>query len=208
MTLYDATLLLDDRIPTWPGEPGPQRELIKTIATDGANVSKLTLGVHSGTHIDAPCHFIPGAPGIDAWPIEALVGPGIVVDVGDADVISPAVLERLALPEGFARVLFKTKSGAWLGEPRFRSDFVYIEPEAARLLVARGARLVGIDYLSVEKFEAPGGPVHHIFLEAGVVIVEGVDLRAVPPGAYTVMALPIKLAGSDGAPTRLLLQTR
>jgi arylformamidase len=207
VTLYDATLLLTPEIATWPGEPAPQRKLIKTVAQDGANVSLLTMGVHSGTHIDAPCHFIEGAPGIESIPVDALVGPGLVVDTGDADSVSVALLERLALPAGLERVLFKTKTGRLLSERQFQQDYVYIEPEAAHWLVARGLRLVGIDYLSVERFGAVGGPVHHALLEARVVIVEGCDLRNVPPGPYDIIALPARLDGSDGAPTRLVLRT-
>jgi arylformamidase len=207
MTIYDATLLLSPEIPTWPGEPGPHRELIKTIASDGANVSKLTMGVHSGTHIDAPCHFIPGAPGIESIPIEVLVGPGLVVSTGNADSISAAVLKTLNIPAGTERILFKTKTGHLLGGSSFEKDYVYIEPDGATWLVDHGLRLVGIDYLSVEKFDASGGPVHHTLLGARAVIVEGCDLRAVPPGLYDIAALPAKLDGSDGAPTRLVLRS-
>lgn len=207
MTTYDATLLLTPEIATWPGEPGPLRELIKTIASDGANVSKLTMGVHSGTHIDAPCHFIEGAPGIESISVETLVGPGLVVSTDEADSISAAVLDRLDIPAGTERILFKTKTGHLLGDTTFHQDYVYIEADGAAWLVDHGLRLVGIDYLSVEKFNATGGPVHHALLGARVVIVEGCDLRQVPPGLYDIAALPAKLDGSDGAPTRLVLRS-
>lgn len=207
MTLYDATLPLTPDMATWPGEPGPHRKLIKSIANgDPANVSELTEGVHSGTHIDAPVHFIPGAPGIESWSVDQLVGPGMVVATGDAPAISVAVLESLNIPPGLERILFKTHDSHLLGDKRFHKDFTYIDGDAARWLVDRGLKLVGIDYLSVEKFDSKDNPTHHTLLGARVVIVEGCNLRDVPPGRYTIMALPIPLVGSDGAPTRLVLE--
>lgn len=207
MTLYDATLPLTAKMATWPHEPGPTLKLIKSIADgDAGNVSELNMGVHSGTHIDAPIHFIPGAPGIDTWPVEQLVGPGMVVATGDAKTISVAVLESLHLPPGLERVLFKTRDSHLLGDGEFHKEFTYIEGDAAVWLVEHGLKLVGIDYLSVEKFGEDDCPTHHTLLGARVVIVEGALLRDVPPGRYTVMALPIKLAGSDGAPARLVLE--
>lgn len=206
MTLYDATLPLVPEMATWPGEPGPERTLIKSIARgDPANVSKLCLGVHTGTHVDAPIHFVPGAPGIEAVPLEALVGPGLVVDAGDVPAITADILEGLNLPAGLERVLFKTRNSGFIEDRQFHRDFTYIAHDAAEWLVRRGLWLVGIDYLSVEQFDAAEPLTHRRLLEARVAIVEGCFLTHVQPGPYTIMALPIKLTGSDGGSTRLVL---
>lgn len=207
MTLYDATLPLIPNMATWPGEPGPDRTLIKRIARgDAANVSKLTLGVHTGTHVDAPIHFIPGAGGIETVPLDALVGPGLVVDIGDAPAITAQLLDDLKLPAGVERVLFKSRNSRFSADTQFHQDFTAIAHDAARWLVARGLRLVGVDYLSVEQFAAPEPITHRTLLGANIAVLEGAFLRDVPAGAYHITALPIKLVGSDGAPTRLILQ--
>jgi arylformamidase len=206
MVHFDATLPLVPEMATWPGESGPERTLIKSIERgDPANVSKLWLCAHTGTHIDAPIHFVPGAPALEAVPLDALVGPGLVVDAGDVPAITPAVLERLNLPAGLERVLFKTRNSGFVEDRRFHEDYTYIDHDAAGWLVARGLRLVGIDYLSVERFDAAEPLTHRRLLQAGVAIVEGCYLKDVPPGPYTIMALPIKLVGADGGSTRLVL---
>ncbi len=208
MTLYDATLPLVPDMATFPGEPGPDRMLIKSIAGgDAANVSKLCLGVHTGTHVDAPIHFIPGAAGIESVPLDVLIGPGLVVDVGNAPAVTAALLESLNLPAGLERVLFKSRNSAFIEDKQFHKDFTYIAHDAARWLVDRGLKLVGIDYLSVEQFDATEPLTHRTLLGARVAIVEGANLRDVPPGEYTIMALPIKLVGSDGGSARLVLQS-
>lgn len=207
MTLYDATLPLVPGMATWPGEPGPDRTLIKSIAGgDPANVSKLCMGMHSGTHIDAPIHFIPGGAGIEGVPLDALVGPGLVVDVGDVPAVTAKLLDEIQLPPGLKRVLFKSRNSGFIEDLSFHKDFTYIAHDAARRLVAHGLRLVGIDYLSVEGFDQQEPLTHRTLLGASVAIVEGCFLRAVPPGVYTIMALPLKLVGSDGGSTRLVLQ--
>ncbi len=207
MTLYDATLPLVPDMATFPGEPGPDRTLIKSIAGgDAANVSKVCLGVHTGTHVDAPIHFIPGAPGIESVPLDVLIGPGLVVDVGDVPAVTAALLGGLNLPAGLERILFKSRNSAFIEDKQFHKDFTYIAHDAARWLVERGLKLVGLDYLSVEQFDAAEPLTHRTLLGARVAIVEGANLRDVPAGEYTVMALPIKLVGSDGGSTRLVLQ--
>ncbi len=207
MTLYDATLPLVPGMATWPGEPGPDRTLIKSIAGgDAANVSHLGMGMHTGTHVDAPVHFIPGAGGIESVPLDALIGPCLVVDVGNAAAITTGLLDALKLPAGLERILFKSRNSAFIEDPAFHEDFTYIAHDAARWLVQRGLRLVGVDYLSVEQFTAAEPLTHRTLLGAHVAIVEGANLRDVPAGEYTVMALPIRLVGSDGGSTRLVLQ--
>ncbi len=207
MAIYDVTVSLRAGMPTWDGEPGPELRPIKQIGVDGepAQVSLLTVGTHCGTHVDAPAHFIPGAGGVESLPLDALVGPCRVVDVAAAPLIQPADLEPLAL--GARRLLLKTRSGAFWDEPTFRRDFVALAPAAAEWLVARDVLLVGIDYLSVDPYDAEPAAAHLILLGAGVVILEGLDLRRVPAGAYDLAALPLKLTGADGAPARVVLRS-
>jgi arylformamidase len=201
--MIDVTVPIDGGTPIWEGDPTFSIERVSRISEGAnANVSKLCCGVHTGTHVDAPVHFIDGAGGIETIDVDALVGPAVVVDArsveGDIDA---ADLERIGLPQS-ERVLFRTRnSELWDGRP-FTKDFVAIAPDAAQVLVDRGVRLVGVDYLSV------GSPeTHRILLGARMVALEGVDLRDVEPGAYELFCGPIKLVGSDGAPARVLLRS-
>jgi arylformamidase len=207
VTLYDVTVTLRTDMPTWDGEPGPTRRPIKEIGVDGepALVSVLTMGLHCGTHVDAPCHFIPGGPGVEALPLDALVGRCLVVETDAAPLIEPAHLDPAAL--GAERLLLKTGNGSLWDDPAFRRDFVALAPAAATWLVHQGVRLVGIDYVSVDPYDAEAAPVHLTLLKAGIVILEGLDLRAVPPGEYDLAALPIKLEDADGAPARVVLRS-
>jgi arylformamidase len=205
MQIYDVTRTLQSGMATWPGEPGPELTLIKQMsAGQAADVSHLSLGVHTGTHVDAPRHFIPGGAGVESLPLTALIGPARVVGIQHEGAIRVDELERAGL-DGVERVLFRTRnSDEWSGA-EFREDFVYLDPEAARRLVERGTRLVGVDYLSVEAFAAAEPLSHRTLLSAGVVIVEGLDLREISPGDYLLSCLPLKLAGADGAPARVVL---
>jgi arylformamidase len=205
MATYDVTVTLRPGMPTWDGEPGPVCRPIKQIGVDGesAQVSLLTLGTHLGTHVDAPAHFIPNGATVEALPLAALAGPCRVIDAGDGPTIEPADLEPVA--RGTRRLLLKTSSGSFWDQPAFRRDFVALSPAAAAWLVAWGILLVGIDYLSIDPYDADAA--HRILLGAGVVVLEGLDLRAVPPGEYDLAALPIKVAGADGAPARVVLRT-
>jgi len=207
MAIYDVTISVQAGMPTWDGEPGPECRPIKRIGMDGepAQVSLLTVGTHCGTHVDAPCHFIPGSAGVDGLPLDALVGPCRVVEVDAAALIEPRHLESLAV--GARRLLLKTRSGVLWDEPAFRRDFVALAPAAADWLVDHGVLLVGIDYLSVDPYDAEPAAAHLTLLGAGVVVLEGLDLRRVPPGGYDLAALPLKLTGADGAPARVVLRS-
>ena len=205
MRIYDITRALKAGMATWPGEPGPEVMLIKEMAAgDPADVSHLALGVHTGTHVDAPRHFISGAAGVESLPLEALIGPTRVVRIQHPTAIRVEELEGLGL-DGAERVLFRTRNSDEWSDSAFKENFVFLEPEAAAWLASRGTRLVGVDYLSVESFAAPEPLTHRTLLAAGVLIVEGLDLREIEPGDYTLICLPIKLAGADGAPARVVL---
>ena len=209
MQIFDVSVPVSPRLPTWPGDPTISLTRASSIAAgDPANVSRLEAGVHTGTHVDAPVHFVDGAPGIDSISVQTLVGPCLVVAA------DPPGLELR--PEDLpatdhTRILFKTRnSKRWgAGDQPFDTEFVAVGPELAARLVAEGKLLVGVDYLSVESYHAPfEHPVHHALLEARIVVVEGLDLSAVEPGEYQLYCLPLKLVGSDGAPARTILVRR
>ena len=206
MKVYDISLTLRQRMPAYPGEPTPVIEPMKQIERgDFCNVSRLTIATHTGTHIDAPLHFLPGATSVDRLAVDVLVGPALVVEMAVDQEITAADLEAAAIPPGTERLLFKTRNSRLLDDDDFRRDFVYLTLDAARWLVERGVRLVAIDYLSVEQMDAQPNIVHETLLRAGVVIVEGADLRQVAPGPYLLACLPLKIAGADGSPVRAVL---
>ena len=210
MKIYDVTVAVSSGVPIYEGDPQVKIESVRRIV-DGANanVSNLCLGAHTGTHIDAPNHFIDGTRRIEDLDVERLIGPCRVVEVDDSVMaITPGHLEGL---DGIERVVFKTRNSKFWSEPEkgFRKDFTYIEPTAARVLADAGMKLVGIDYLSVEKFGSSDFATHITLLEKEVVILEGLDLRQVPAGDYELISLPLKYVGGtgDGAPARTILRT-
>lgn len=209
--LFDVTFPMRPGMPTWDGEPGLLIRPIKQIGVEGepAAVSLISFGSHCGTHIDAPAHFVPGGAGVDQLPLNALIGPcrvaAVVPSAHGRALIEPADLDPAAL--GVERLLLKTPGGQFWADPAFRRDFVSLSGEAAAWLVRQGARLVGIDYLSVDPYDADPCIAHLTLLGAGVVVLEGLDLRAVPPGGYDLFALPLRLTDADGAPARVVLRS-
>jgi len=208
MKIWDISLTISPNLPTWPGDPKAVIERVSAIS-DGANanVSRMDMGVHTGTHVDAPLHFIDGSSAVEAMNLEVLIGPARVVQVADdVNVIDREVLEKLELPAGTTRVLFKTRNSKyWASQVReFQTDFVGIDESGSKFLVEKGIRLVGVDYLSVAPYKQ-SRPTHQILLGANMVIVEGLDLSAVQPGEYQLICLPLKIEGSDGAPARAVL---
>ena len=207
MAIHDISLDITPGMPIWPGDPPLRLERFSSIA-DGqeANVTHWSSCVHIGTHVDAPAHFVDGAPSVDEIPLKDLNGRAYVVDLPRAEVLDRATLESARIPPRTRRLLFRTRnSKLWArGETKFRKDFVAIDASGAEWLVSKGVRLVGVDYLSV----APWGdaePTHRVLLQAGVVVVEGLNLSDVTQGRYTLHCLPIKLVGADGAPARAIL---
>ena len=207
--IYDITVPIANETPVYEGDPGVRVTSFKSIA-DGstANVSQISLGVHTATHVDAPNHFIDGARRVHEIDPQKLVGPCRVIEVDNSVVaIEP---EHVGDISGVIRVLFKTRNSAFWSEPElgFRKDFTFITSATAKLLVASGVVLVGIDYLSIEKSGSPGHPVHIALLEKEIVILEGVDLREVPAGDYELICMPLKYIGGtgDGSPARTFLR--
>ncbi len=204
----DATVPIRDGMLKWPDNPPVELTRHMDMAGgDPATVSRLALGVHSGTHVDAPVHFRPGADGVDALALDSLIGPARVVPIGDVRAIGVEELRSFQPQEG-ERLLFKTRNSAttWIDE-EFAEDFVYLSFDAARFLVEGRVRTVGIDYLSIAGMDE-GAPTHQALLDAGVCIIEGLDLSAAAPGAYEMICLPLRLAGADGAPARVILRSQ
>jgi arylformamidase len=208
MRILDVSLPLSPTLPVWPGDP--PIEITRTLATaDGgiANVSRLRLGTHSGTHVDPPFHFIDGGATMDAIPIERWIGAARVVEIADPAAVTRRELESKNL-SGAKKLLFKTRNSELWNDPShaFRTDFVAVDLDAAKYIVELGIDLVGIDYFSIEKYDAePGHPVHHTLLVAGVLVIEALDLREAREGDYTLYCLPLRIVGGDGAPARVIL---
>ena len=208
MTLYDISLTISEDFPTWPGDPPIKLKMISQIDKgDLANVTHLSAPVHMGTHVDAPDHFLNNGNTVEDIPLDFLVGPVLVLEVPSPEVITAGDLDALKIPEGTRRIIFKTSNSEyWKGEKHtFQKNFVALGSEAAARLVELGLNVVGVDYLSVAPYNEPI-PTHKILLEAGVLIIEGLDLSRVSAGEYKLYCLPLKIAGSDGAPARVLLE--
>ena len=206
MAIYDVSVPLRPSMPTYAGEPGPKLDHLKQIGRgDSANVTALSLGSHTGTHVDAPHHFLDGRSTVEAMSLEALVGPAQVIELTEQRHINAHDLEAAVIPDGTTRLLLKTPNGRFWDDDEFHTDFVGLTGDAADWLVARGFVLVGIDYLSIERFRSPDHEVHKSLLGANVVIVEGLDLRSVTAGEYMMACAPLKVVGADGAPARVYL---
>jgi arylformamidase len=203
MRIYDVTRPVSPSLPVWPGDPPVVLERVASMERgDRLNLSHMACSVHIGTHVDAPLHFVAGAADVSSLPLDVLIGPVRLVELPDADAITAESLSHVDL-EGVKRLLLKTRNGQ-LRQDEFDTGFVALTLDAAQWVIEHGVQLVGVDYLSVEPFEGDGS-VHRALLGAGVIVVEGLDLRAVPPGDYTLTCLPLKLVGSDGAPARAAL---
>ena len=207
MKIHDISLPVSESLIIWPGDPAIRITQPSHLDRgDLYTVSRLDLGAHTGTHVDAPAHFIRGGAGVDCLDLDLLVGPARVVHVAEASVLTPEVLESLSIPSGTERLLLRTRnSERWAsGKEGFWEDYVGVTDAGARWLIARGVRLVGIDYLSVSTY-TDLVPPHQTLLGAGVIIVEGLNLSGINPGVYQLVCLPIKLVNGDGAPARAIL---
>lgn len=206
--IKDITVTFRTDLPLWPGDPTPTTTLMKSQeAGSRSNVTRIDTGVHFGTHLDAPRHFIAGGKGVDELDLNMLVGPCVVAEVLGVKEITPGHLEALNIPAGTKRLLLKTDNSALWETPNhdFDLEFVAITREAAQWIVDRGIGLIGIDYLSIQLFADRDAATHVILLSVEVIIVEGLDLREIAPGAYNLTCLPMKIAGADGAPVRAIL---
>jgi arylformamidase len=206
--IWDVSMPVRNGGLVYPGNPPISISLMQSIAAgDTANVSRLDLGSHTATHVDAPLHFLAGGAGVDQLPLDVLIGRArLIAFPDDVMAVGEAELRRHDLT-GVTRLLIRTRNSAWLakGDPEFHKDFTHVAPDGAAYLVSLGVRLVGVDYLSVEQFHSAEHRTHRTLLDHGVVIVEGMVLSEPPPGDYDLYCLPLLLAGLDGAPARAVL---
>ena len=205
MQIFDITVPLSADLPVFPGDPAVSIEPVTSLARgDAANVSRLCLASHAGTHVDVPRHCDDHGLAVDGLPLELLMGEALVADCRGVKVIDRKLLAHLPL-EGVERLLLRTDNSALWGRLGFWEDYCAVSEAGARYLVEAGVRLVGIDYLSVESFTG-NGLVHRLLLGAGVTILEGVNLADVPAGRYELFCLPLKVKDGDGAPVRAVLR--
>ena len=204
---YDISMTIENGMVSWPGnDPVSVDRVLSMDEGERLNKSRLDLSAHTGTHIDAPVHFIKDGSGIDSVSLDILIGPAAVVDIPGISEIGADELKAAGVGPGTERLLLKTDSGKLLGLKEFNKDFSFVTAEGAQYIIDSGVRLVGVDYLSIAEYGS-GEVVHQALLGEGIIIVEGVDLREVPAGSYNLIALPLKIAGCDGAPARVILET-
>lgn len=208
MTIYDITLGISPDLPVWPGGPAIVLEQVESMDRGAhANVTRLDMSAHTGTHVDAPHHFLNDHRTVEQLPLEILTGRCFVLDLTALEGhVNAAVLEKSAIPEGTPRLLIKTGNSAhWqAGDRDFFPGFQGISEDGAEWLVEKGIRLIGIDYLSIAPYKQ-SVPTHTVLLKAGIIALEGVNLSLVRQGSYDLYCLPMKLVGSDGAPARVIL---
>jgi len=203
----DISVPLRDSMVHWPSDSPVSIKRFRDMANgDNLNLSAISMGAHSGTHVDAPMHFIRQGVGVDRLPLDTVVGRARVIEIRDTQAIKPEELVKHRIRRG-ERILFKTQNSSHVWQKdEFVEDFVSISDDAARFLVARGVRLVGIDYLSVESYQPGGGSVHKTLLGGGIWIIEGLDLSKAGPGRYDLICLPLRLVQGDGAPARAIMR--
>ena len=207
-TWIDISVPVQPGMPQWPGDPVYEIRRVSDMAAGAvANGSAVSMGVHTGTHIDAPLHFVRDGLTIDVMPTDAMIGSIRVIAIEDPDSIKAAELQRHNLHPG-QRILFKTRNSphSWQ-QPRFAERFVHISADAARHIVERGIKTVGIDYLSVGGYQRDGIETHQILLGAGLWLIEGLNLTNVEPGEYEMVCLPLKLIAAEAAPARAFIRT-
>ena len=206
MTIYDISVPVLTGGVVYPGNPEIRIEPQQAISNGGSsNVSALSIGSHTGTHVDAPKHFFDDGAGVDALSLDTLMGPAVLICVDEGAMSVGAEQLKLHELKGHQRVLIKTRNSSFIRGKEFVKDYTYLAPDGAEYLADLGVRLVGIDYLSIEQFRSGHHRTHKTLLSHGIAIVEGLDLSAPPSGVYELYCLPLKLVGIDGAPARAVL---
>jgi arylformamidase len=207
--IYDVSVPITTTMPVWPSDPPVKLTPTSHLSRDKSHtvrVTRIEMGSHTGTHIDAPWHMVEGGHRLNQISLETLIGPAVVLEISGVKSLKRSDVDKFSF-NGIECVLFKTDNSQHWNDKKFYEQFVYLEPEAAEFLVERGIKVVGIDYLSIDEFKSESHPTHFVLLKRNVVIIEGLDLSRVPPGTYQMTALPLNLQDVDGAPTRVILST-
>lgn len=208
MKIYDISVTISPDLPVYVGDPRVSiMPALSMEKGDHCNLTRLAFGSHTGTHVDAPRHFEPEGLTVEGLDLKALIGQAWVLKISSQEGIEPGELESHDL-RGKERVLFKTHNSSLWNGTEFQTNYVHLSQEGASYLVKMGVKLVGIDYLSIEKFGSLGHGVHHTLLQAGIIILEGINLEGVEPGPYELICLPLKIKGAEGAPARAILMRR
>jgi arylformamidase len=205
--IYDISVPITDTMPVWPGDPAVQLLRKSHASKDHSHIVTLTdirMGSHTGTHVDAPLHMITGGRKLDEFTLDTLVGKATVLQIPGVKSIGRTDLEGFSW-DGVERVLFKTDNSRHWQDGKFYEDFVYLQPDGAEFLVERRVRLVGIDYLSIDKFNADSHPTHMVLLTKNILVLEGLNLNNISPGEYMLYALPLNLQNVEGGPARVIL---
>ncbi|WP_026487015.1 cyclase family protein [Caldanaerobius polysaccharolyticus] len=203
MIVHDVSVPIFMGMHVFAGDPAPEIKRVKSIEENGANVSVISMGTHTGTHVDPPFHFVQSGNTVDELDLSLLMGEAKVFEVYGTLKIQPEHLKNLDIQKG-DMVLFKTDNAKRWKQPQFQKEFTSLGLEGAQYLVEKGVKAVGIDYLSIEEYHG-GGRVHRLLLGNGVVVVEGLYLNDVNPGKYKFICLPLKIKGGDGSPARAIL---
>ena len=204
--IYDISVAIRKGMPSFPKDPRFRSRQTKTVDRDGYCLHRILMSDHTGTHVDAPSHFIEGGPSVSDLSLELMNGRVRVVEIHSTEKIDVSELQQGALVDDF-RVLFKTKNSLlWSSRKKFKKDHIYMTPEAAKYLVESGVKLIGFDYLSIDRFGDGSYPVHKILLGSQVILIESLNLAEVDAGSYEMFCLPLKLTGLDAAPARVILR--
>jgi arylformamidase len=206
MKIYDVSVEIKRGMHVFPGDPRFRSKQVKAIETDSYELHKLMMGNHTGTHVDAPGHFLKDGMRIDELPLEIMNGRARVVEIHNNSKIDIPELERLVLVDDF-RILFKTRNSLiWKSRKKFRKDYIYLTEDGANYLTESGIKLIGFDYLSIDQYGNDSHPAHKVLLGNGVILVEGLNLSEVDEGNYELCCLPLRLTGLDAAPARVILK--
>lgn len=205
--IHDVTVPLVPGLLAYPGDPPFEVESLGSLGESSFHLSRMVLTTHTGTHIDAPAHFVEGGLTVDRLPLEILIGKARVIELPARERVERKDLEALDLRDDL-RVLIKTRMSGQMLKPDYQEDHVYVTADAARYLAQAGIKLVGFDYLSIDRFGSVDFPAHQALLGKGVVVLEGLDLSEVEPGEYDMTCLPLRVGGGDGAPARVVLRSR
>lgn len=207
MKIYDVSVAVEAGMHVYPGDPRFKSKIVHSLEKGEPHaLSRFAMGNHTGTHIDAPAHFVAGGATVSDLPLEVMNGRTRVVEIRHKEKVDVPELQQLVLVDDF-RILFKTRNSLiWSNYKKFRKNHIYITEEAAKLLTENGVKLVGFDYLSVDRFGDENYPAHKTLLQNNVVVLEGLNLSEVEEGDYDMSCLPLPLKGMDGAPARVVLK--
>jgi arylformamidase len=204
MKFYDVSIPIDSVMPVFPGDPIFQSERLKSLKNAPYQLHAISMGNHAGTHVDAPAHFYKDGMTVDDIPLEVLNGRARVIEIHDPVKVDLPELKKTVLLDDF-RVIFKTKNSLQWDQP-FSQDYVYVAEAAANYLTKNGIKLIGFDYLSIDRFGDESFPVHKILLRNNIILVEGLNLKEVEEGEYELCCLPLRFKGLDAAPARVVLK--